>query len=143
MAKQVTPEQASQIDVELTASKLGCRLLRNNSGAFTDEDGRVIRFGLGNISKKVNDQLKSSDLIGITEVVITPEMVGKKVGVFTAIEVKPESFTIKEDYREKSREWAQNNFIKWAIGMGAFGGFARNGEDLKFVINHFLNWLKQ
>ena len=55
-------------------SRPGSRMFRNNTGVR----GRV-RFGLCK---------GSSDLIGYTEVKITPAMVGKKVAVFTAIEVK-------------------------------------------------------
>mgnify|MGYP000709089094 CR=1 FL=1 len=40
---------------------------------------RMINFGLC---------VGSSDLIGWTEIEITPEMVGKKVAIFTAFEVK-------------------------------------------------------
>lgn len=137
-----TPEQVAQDDVELAAPSCDCRLLRNNSGALKDQEGRLVRFGLGNISKRVNDKSKSSDLIGITEVVITPEMVGKKVGIFTAIEVKPKGFKVKADYREGTREWAQENFCRFVRGKGGFAGFATCGEDLRHVIGHFLNWLK-
>ncbi|AWY02833.1 hypothetical protein [Alteromonas phage JH01] len=137
-----TPEQVAQDDVELAAPSCNCRLLRNNSGALKDSEGRTVRFGLGNISKRVNDQSKSSDLIGITEVVITPEMVGKKVGIFTAIEVKPPGFKVREKYPPKSREAAQERFLQFVRGKGGFGGFATSGEDLKHVLNHFISWLK-
>lgn len=52
---------------------------RNNTGVLRDERGRPVKFGLCE---------GSSDLIGITEVIITADMVGKKIGRFTAIEVK-------------------------------------------------------
>lgn len=141
MSRDATPEQIAQDDVELAAPRQGCRLLRNNNGACQTEDGRQIRFGLGNTSKRVNQQIKSSDLIGITEVVITPEMVGKKVGIFTAIEVKPDGFKVKTQYREGSREWAQENFCQFVRNMGGFAGFATSGKDLKNIIQHFKNWL--
>ena len=40
---------------------------------------RAVRYGLA---------VGSSDTIGITPIEITPDMVGKKIGVFTAVEVK-------------------------------------------------------
>ena len=70
------------------ASKLGWTLMRNNSGAFQDSRGVWVRFGLGNSSKAANSQIKSSDLIGLRRVTITPDMVGKIIGQFVAVEVK-------------------------------------------------------
>jgi hypothetical protein len=55
------------------------RIFRNNTGAVVTQDGRLVTFGLCK---------GSSDLIGWTEVEITPEMVGQKLAVFTAVEVK-------------------------------------------------------
>lgn len=136
-----TPEAKASQNVELTAPKIGVRLLRNNNGACMSE-GRMIRFGLGNTSKRVQEQMKSSDFIGITPVVITPDMVGKTVGVFTAIEVKPEGFKVKQQYNRNSREWAQENFCQWVRDLGGFSGFATSGKDLKQIINHYLAWLK-
>ncbi|AII27463.1 hypothetical protein B8b_012 [Pseudoalteromonas phage B8b] len=138
-----TPEQVAQDDVELTAPALGCTLLRNNSGALQNQEGAWIRFGLGNISKKHNKQSKSSDLIGITPVTITPEMVGKTVGVFTAIEVKPQGFKPKAEYNPNSREWAQENFNRMVRNKFGFSGFATSGDDLKAIIQHYIEWLKQ
>lgn len=59
----------------------------------------------------------SSDLIGWTEVEITPDMVGKKVAIFTAIEVKRNS-------GKGSPE--QLNFIKKAKSSGAIAGFVKS-----------------
>lgn len=75
-------------EIRLEAAKRGIFLWRNNVGACKTEDGRFIRFGLANDSEKVNDVLKSADLIGIRPLIITQEMVGKKIGVFTSVEVK-------------------------------------------------------
>ena len=47
-------------------------LWRNNSGAFKDQTGRMVRFGLGNDSAKINKHMKSSDLIGFQTITITP-----------------------------------------------------------------------
>ncbi len=61
------------------ARALGCTLHRNQVGTYKLQDGRYISSGLG---------VGSSDLIGYTRVTITPEMVGRTVAVFTAIEAK-------------------------------------------------------
>lgn len=56
------------------------RLFRNNTGVLPDpKTGRPIQFGLAR---------GSSDLIGWRTVVVTPEMVGQRIAVFTSIEVK-------------------------------------------------------
>jgi hypothetical protein len=64
------------------AAKLGMRLWRNQVGSYKLADGRYLTSGLC---------VGSSDLIGYTRVVITPEMVGQTVAVFTAIEAKAPS----------------------------------------------------
>lgn len=111
------PEDIVQQEIQLEAAQYGIILLRNNSGALKDITGRPVRFGLGNISKEVNKESKSSDLIGITPVVITPEMVGQTVGLFTAIEVKDEKWKKITTKRER----AQQNFIDWTISLGGIG----------------------
>ena len=108
-----------------------CLLLRNNSGACKDATGRVIRFGLGNVSRKHNEEIKSSDLIGITSIVVTQDMVGKTIGIFTAIEVK------KEDWNPSAndkRERAQRRFIDWVIKLGGIAGFANSVDSFKRVL---------
>lgn len=141
MVKQrVTPEQMASEDVELAAPSLSVTLLRNNNGACYNDEGRLIRYGLGHVSGK--EDFASGDLVGWTKVTITPEMVGKTVAIFTVVEVKPTTFKIKPSYRPGSREQRQENFNALARRNGGFGLFARSGEDLKSAIEHFINWLK-
>lgn len=64
--------------VEIEAQRYGARVWRNNSGACTADDGRLIRYGLGNTSKDINKRIKSSDYIG-----------WDRNGHFLAIEKKP------------------------------------------------------
>lgn len=111
--------------IMMEAPKHGSLLLRNNSGAFKDLTGRQIRYGLGNSSKKINSNFKSSDLIGLTTVRITPDMVGKTIGVFTCVEIKKEGWKFMGD----SRETAQNNFINWAKSKGGIGFFCNSVES--------------
>lgn len=110
----------------------GCQLMRNNSGALLDATGRPVRYGLGNISKAHNDKIKSSDLIGFTKVVITPDMVGKTIAVFTAVEVKESTW----NYQKKldARELAQLNFIVWIRKNGGLAGFANAVDKLKSIL---------
>lgn len=141
VAKQQTPEQIAQDEVRLTAASVSMRLLRNNRGAFKNEHGRLVRFGLGNESEKDKDFL-SSDEIGGTMVTITPEMVGKTVFIFTAIEVKPKGFKMRQ-FKPGTREYGQLKFLEWVVSMGGFGGFATCADDLRAIHKHFMDWLKQ
>lgn len=95
----------------LAMSAEGCLIFRNNVGAYKIED-RFIKYGVGGEG--------ASDLIGSTPVIITQEMVGKKIGVFTAIETK--------NATRKPTE-KQLNFINVIIEQGGIAGIARSVED--------------
>lgn len=125
-------ESETSDDIQVSAREENCTLLRNNSGACTDETGRQIRYGLGNISKKHNERSKSSDFIGITQIKITPDMVGKNIGVFTAIECKKEAWNKNKKLDKK--EQAQKNFIDWVKYLGGIAGFANSAEEVKKII---------
>lgn len=72
-------EGTLQSHIMVAQSQEGARVFRNNVGRFMDAVGRWVRFGLC---------VGSSDLIGWKSITITQEMVGKKVAVFLATEVK-------------------------------------------------------
>lgn len=122
MKSESEVSQLSQIE----AAKHGCILWRNNSGAFTDATGRHVRYGLGNISKKQNEKFKSTDLIGITSVLITPEMVGQTIGVFTAFEVKGEGWREPKNIREI----AQLAFIFFVKARGGIASFISSVDQV-------------
>jgi hypothetical protein len=90
----------------------GVRLFRNNCGALKDADGRLIRYGVANPG--------GSDLIGWKSVTVTPEMVGQKLAVFLAIEVKGERTRVTDQ---------QRNFIERVRLDGGLAGVARSVED--------------
>lgn len=69
----------------------------------------------------------SSDVIGWTEKTITPDMVGKKVAVFTALEVKTESGRASS---------AQLNFISRVRQAGGIAGIARSPEEARNLIEN-------
>ncbi len=118
--------------IQIEGPKFHSILMRNNSGAFKDSTGRVVRFGLSNDSSNRAEHIKSSDLIGITTIVITQEMVGKMVGVFTAIEVKDEKW--RPTKKLDKRETAQKNFIDWVISRGGMAGFASSVDMLRGIL---------
>ena len=105
--------------------------MRNNSGALKDSNGRLIYYGLGNISSKHSKILKSSDLIGIRSVLITPDMVGKTIGVFTALEVKREGWKRKAN---DPREIAQSAFLNLVKARGGIASFISSIDELESVM---------
>jgi len=112
-------------DIMMLATKLGHRLFRNNvalawagkishsvtPGALTIFTPRPIHSGLCT---------GSSDLIGWTQVEITQSMVGKKLAVFTAYEIKTKNVATTED---------QRNFIDAVNDSGGIGRFIRSIEE--------------
>ena len=102
-------EAAVQNEIRLAASQRGDLVLwRNNSGALTDDAGRLIRFGLGNDSAQANRRMKSADLIGIH----------RGSGRFVSIEVKRPGWK-HSDASERDRAQAA-----WAATVAAMGGVA-------------------
>jgi len=120
--KASTPEAVVQQAIRLESSRRGMRLWRNNNGACVDNTGRMVRYGLGNDSSKVNKHIKSSDLIGITPV----QVAGRTLGIFTAIEVKRGGWKYKGTAREK----AQLAWLDLVMAMRGIGKFAAGTEDL-------------
>ena len=108
----MSSEAAIQQQIRLALSRAGVVAFRNNVGQYTDpKTGRPIRYGLGT---------GSSDLIGWTPVLVTPDMVGKTLAVFTACEVKGPSGRPTE---------AQLNFITQVLRAGGFAGIARSPDE--------------
>lgn len=127
-AGNMKSEAAVQAALQIEAAKRGGSLWRNNSGACVDQEGRQVRYGLGNTSSKLNEHFKSSDLIGVTPVAITAAHVGQVVGVFTAIEVKAPGW--HGPRAGQPREVAQNNYLAAVRAMGGIGKFAQSVEDI-------------
>ncbi len=97
-------EAAVSADAVRQARELhGAYLFRNNSGAYTDERGNHVRYGLGNISKQVNDVMKTPDYIGIWPFHIEPQHVGMTIGQFCAIEMKAEGWRFTGTGRERGQ----------------------------------------
>ena len=117
--------------VQLEAAQIDVLLMRNNVGACQDATGRVIRYGLMNESAKVNERVKSSDLIGITPVVIHAGYIGMTLGVFTAVETKRSDWQF---VHSDERAVAQMAFHDIVRRHGGFAGFARSPEEFKGII---------
>lgn len=125
-AEDTGSEARVQSAIRLEASRKGLRLWRNNVGAGYSEDGSFLRWGLANDSKQVNSVLKSGDLIGIRPVVITPAMIGHRVGQFVSREVKAAGWS----YKGTPREQAQQNWINLVLAFGGDASFATRDDTL-------------
>lgn len=122
-----------EVRLDNAATNMGI-LWRNNVGVLFDKSGRPIRYGLANDSARMNEEVKSSDLIGGLPVTITPAMVGKTVFIFTAIECKAEGFTYNpNDKRQK----AQNKYMEVVRKMGGIAGFASSVLEYREIVYNF------
>jgi hypothetical protein len=109
-------ESSEQKRIMLAMSGVGSIVWRNNTGVLKNEEGIPVRFGLC---------VGSSDIIGITPVMITQEMVGRCVGIFTAVEVKSATGRTKPE---------QQIFLDAVKKAGGIAGVARSVEDaLKLI----------
>jgi hypothetical protein len=99
-------------------SRGATRLWRNNCGMLQDRFGKWVRFGVANPG--------GSDLIGFHSVIITPDMVGKKVAIFTAFEVKRSSGGKATD--------KQLRFIDLVKCFGGIAGVVRSEEEAKSLL---------
>jgi len=120
-APEALSEAATQNNCRLDGStNHGAQLWRNNVGVFYDERGVPVRFGLCNECKKMNDKIKSSDLIGIKPVLITPQLVGQTIGQFVARECKKATWS----YKGTKHEQAQLRFVMAVNNLGGDAKFS-------------------
>ena len=110
-------ERKIQTDIQLAACAGGgpARLWRNNTGALKDARGQLVRYGLCP---------GSSDLIGFRTITITPEMVGQRVAVFCAVEVKDRGRPTNQ----------QQAFIRLVEQAGGMAGVARSVPDALAIL---------
>ena len=92
------------------------RIFRNNTGRLQNKSGEWVDYGL---------VVGSSDLIGWTSVTVTPDMVGQKLALFTAIEVKTATGRVRKE---------QTNFIDRVREAGGLAGIARTVEEARAII---------
>lgn len=95
------------------------QLLDKTAKFVTLTNARRIEIGLVN---------GSSDLVGVTRVVVTPQMVGRTVAVFTSVEVKVGKDKLSPDQK------------RWLANVRRWGGIAvecRSTDDLRLAIEEF------
>lgn len=108
-------------DIQQQLSCGPVRLFRNNVGRLQDKNGTWVAYGLCP---------GSSDLIGWRSVVITREMVGQRVAVFTAIECKT-----PRGLKDSMRNLNQVSFIFTVRDSGGIGAYATTVEQARQVLN--------
>lgn len=91
----------------------GFRAWRNNSGKLPDpRTGRWVQFGVASPG--------GSDLIGYRSITITPDMVGRKVAIFTALEIKTPTGRATPE---------QRRFIEHIRAAGGIAGIVRSTTE--------------
>lgn len=91
----------------------------NGSGNVLIENARPLHAGLCE---------GSSDLIGWTEVTITPDMLGKKFARFTALEIKANESSRVTD--------KQRNFLEVVVKAGGIAGIAHSPDGARSIIEY-------
>jgi len=99
----------------LVCSSGATRLWRNQVGQYELKDGRILRSGLCK---------GSSDLIGYRTVEVTPDMIGQRIAVFVALEVK--------DKGRLTAEQAQ--FLRVVAEAGGIAAEVRSPEDAEAAL---------
>jgi len=115
-------EAAVSSKIRLEAGQKGIWLMRNNVGAYQDKTGRWNRYGLCNDSKRMNEEIKSHDYIGIRPVLITEDHVAQVIGQFVAREVKHSNWA----YTNTAHERAQLKFAEAVVARGGDAMFANS-----------------
>lgn len=98
--------------IMLALSKAGACVFRNNIGFATYPNGAVVKYGVANPG--------GADCIGWKSITITPDMIGRQVAIFTAIEVKTDKGRLKPE---------QENFLNAVKKAGGYAGVARSPEQ--------------
>jgi len=121
---------------ELAASKLGFAMHRNNTGVFyaIKDHGFKRNQAFVNLLNKFFRRVQAglgkgtSDLIGWRTVEITPDMVGKRIAIFAALE-------IKTDKGRASPE--QINFVKQVRAEGGIAEFVKGDEGVEDLVTKY------
>ena len=134
-------EQHIQQTILIRLARGAVRLFRNNVGVgwagpstkVTAGNVAAVRAGLrpGDVVVRNGRPLRaglavgSSDLIGLRSVTVTPEMVGQRLAVFSAIEVKAPRRPLTTE---------QEAFIAMVMEMGGLAGVARSVEEAEEIL---------
>mgnify|MGYP000299454076 CR=1 FL=1 len=96
----------------IALSKAGAVVWRNNQGVLPDRNGRPVHFGVCNPG--------GSDLLGYRSILVTPDMVGTRVAVLLACEVKTQVGKPTS---------AQRHFLETVRAAGGIAILAHSAEE--------------
>lgn len=126
----MTPAQRLTNQVREAVCRVGTRLFNVHVGKFWA--GNPTRFNRtqtievhdGDVlirrARLINSGIEGmADLLGCTSVVVTPEMVGQTVAIYTSVEIKTTDYPTP----------AQKRWIEAVKKMGGRAGVARSPED--------------
>lgn len=125
----MTTEHEIQKTIALKCSTKTVKLWRNDNG-LAYQGKTITRSGttavISNCAAfKYGLGVGTPDLIGCKSVIVTPDMVGKKVAVFVGIEVKTDKGRLS---------WEQKNFLEMLKEQGGIAGVARSVEEAREII---------
>lgn len=130
------PESTIMKACAKAVSSESCKIFRNNVGKGWIGKSKYINYEGQYFCKRGDVIIRnarrfesglcegSSDLIGWRSVEITPDMVGKKIAVFTAIETKTACGKASKP---------QERFLNAVKIMGGFAGVARSEKDALLI----------
>ena len=127
MARRSSQENKVSAEIDIALSHGDVRLWRNNVGVLRDRNGRPVAYGLG--SRGGKSLPGTSDKIGLRSLLVTPQMVGRRIAIFAAIEEK--------DLKDPSP--AQLQFIAAVQSLGGLAGVAHNVEEARAIL--YPEWL--
>lgn len=131
-------EQDIMRRIMIAVSKTGARVFRNNVAMAWVGKAEIIRHSravvvyVGDVLIRQGRPLHaglckgSSDLIGITPVIVRPEHVGTRLGVFTGLEVKTNKGRTTPE---------QVNFAEQINALGGIVGVVRDSNDAETLIS--------
>lgn len=93
------------------------RLWRNNVGTLQDRTGAYVTYGLCP---------GSSDLIGYKSIMVTPDMVGKRVAIFCALEGKGARYPATD---------AQKRYLALIRKAGGIAGIFRGVIEARHILS--------
>lgn len=123
--------------IQVALSDAGARVFRNNVGlgwigkSFHIQEESNIRVFPGDVVIRQARPLHaglvegSSDLIGLKSITITQEMVGRRIAVFVAAEIKTDNGVVSTD---------QRNFLNMVNEAGGIGMVTKTPEDAVFKL---------
>jgi hypothetical protein len=125
-------EAWAQQQIRLKAAHAGALSWRNNVGATPAKCSdcgaprQPIRYGLANDSHRLNERIKSSDLILAIPRHITPAMVGTTIAQFGSIETKRPGW----HYTGKGTEPGQAAWLALIARLGGYATFSTGDVTL-------------